>query len=267
MLSLYVYDVRRKPDNRPNLPTGWTLLESKDDNLLGFSYGVFKRSGTNEIVVAYTGTNEKADWVSNITAGLGLPSWQVANAALVYQQVKEKYGSNITLSGHSLGGGLASVMAVWFDRPATVFDEAPFELTAQNPAFTANAGGVNITGSATQGQTLTATNTVGEADGLGAMGYQWKADGIAIAGATVSNLILAEAQVGKAITVVAIGLAADFLNGNIPLATGSASSQALEATRRYQRVRAETTLSDNSTITGHSLGGGFIQARNYAVLQ
>lgn len=72
---------------------------------------------------------------------------------------------------------------------------------------------------------------------------------------------------GTEFNTSSIGLAADFLNGNIPLATGSASSQALEATRRYQRVRAETTLSDNSTITGHSLGGGFIQARNYAVLQ
>ncbi len=32
----------------------------------------------------------------------------------------------------SLGGGLASLMAVFFDTPATVFDEAPFQLTALN---------------------------------------------------------------------------------------------------------------------------------------
>ena len=42
-------------------------------------------------------------------------------------------GSNITFTGHSLGGGLASVMAVWYNRPAVVFDEAPFELTAISP--------------------------------------------------------------------------------------------------------------------------------------
>jgi hypothetical protein len=40
----------------------------------------------------------------------------VPAAALVYQQVKEKCGSNIALSGHSLSGGLTSVMAVWIDR-------------------------------------------------------------------------------------------------------------------------------------------------------
>ncbi|MDO9234413.1 MAG: DUF2974 domain-containing protein [Aquabacterium sp.] len=110
LLSLYVYGVQDKLINRPSIPQGWTLLETKDDNLLGFSYGVFKRSGTNEIVLAYAGTNENVDWASNVTAAFGLPSWQVANAALVYCQVKEEYGSNITLSGHSLGGGLASVM-------------------------------------------------------------------------------------------------------------------------------------------------------------
>ncbi|MDP2066329.1 MAG: calcium-binding protein [Burkholderiaceae bacterium] len=135
LLSLYVYDVKDDLINRPNLPTGWTLLEAKDDNLLGFSYGVFQRSGTNEIVLAYTGTNGPVDWASNFTAGTGLPSWQVANAALVYQQVRQTYGSNITLSGHSLGGGLASVMATWFNRPAVVFDEAPFQLTAANPTM------------------------------------------------------------------------------------------------------------------------------------
>jgi Lipase (class 3) len=132
LLSLYVYDVTNKRLNRPNLPVGWTALELHPDNVLGFSYGIFQRSGTGEIVLAYTGTNEKVDWVSNITAGSGLPSWQVSNAALVCQQVKAKYGSNITLSGHSLGGGLASIMSTWFNRPSVVFDKVPFLLTAAN---------------------------------------------------------------------------------------------------------------------------------------
>ena len=55
----------------------------------------------------------------------------------MYQHVKQTYGSNITLSGHSLGGGLASVMATWFNRPAVVFDEAPFQLTAADPILLA----------------------------------------------------------------------------------------------------------------------------------
>jgi len=102
-LSLYVYNIGEggNPLNRPDLPQGWTRLEYHPDNLLGLSYGVFQRSGTNEIVLAYTGSNETltVDYAfTNLPAGLGLPSAQIPAAALIYQQVKEKYGSNITLS-------------------------------------------------------------------------------------------------------------------------------------------------------------------------
>lgn len=65
------------------------------------------------------------------------------------------------------------------------------------------AGTVAISGIATQGQILTATNTLADADGLGTISYQWKATGVNIAGATSSTLVLAEAQVGKAISVTA----------------------------------------------------------------
>ena len=40
----------------------------------------------------------------------------------------------------------------------------------------------------TQGQTLTAANTLADVDGLGAISYQWQRDGVNIAGATGSHL-------------------------------------------------------------------------------
>ena len=64
-------------------------------------------------------------------------------------------------------------------------------------------GTVTITGTAIQNQTLTATNTLADIDGLGTVSYQWLAGGVAIAGATGSTLTLGQAQVGKAITVAA----------------------------------------------------------------
>ena len=64
-------------------------------------------------------------------------------------------------------------------------------------------GSVSITGAATQGQTLTATNNLADADGLSAINYQWQADGIAISGATNSTYLLTQAEVGKTISVVA----------------------------------------------------------------
>ena len=62
-------------------------------------------------------------------------------------------------------------------------------------------GAVTISGTPTQNQTLTAVSTLADANGLGTLSYQWSAADVAITGATASTLTLAEAQVGKAITV------------------------------------------------------------------
>ena len=52
-----------------------------------------------------------------------------------------------------------------------------------------------------QGDTLTAGNTLADADGLGTITYTWKADGVVVgSGATY---VLTEAEVGKVMTVEA----------------------------------------------------------------
>ena len=72
----------------------------------------------------------------------------------------------------------------------------------------APTGSVTISGTASQGQTLTAANSLVDLDGIptagtGAIRYQWKADGTAIAGATASTYLLTATEVGKTITVTA----------------------------------------------------------------
>ncbi|MEI6335609.1 MAG: hypothetical protein WCS87_13705, partial [Methylococcaceae bacterium] len=67
----------------------------------------------------------------------------------------------------------------------------------------APTGTLVINGTPAQNQTLTASNTLADVDGLGTIAYQWLADGTVITGATASTLILAQAQVGKAISVQA----------------------------------------------------------------
>lgn len=114
-------------------PPGWSM--ALFDNGLasfGFKYGVFMKG--DEVVIAYAGTDPGAvDWVSNAVIGAGLPvPTQLEQAAVVFAAVTDyvqAQNSNATISftGHSLGGGLASVMAVWFDKPAVVFAPAPFE--------------------------------------------------------------------------------------------------------------------------------------------
>jgi ELWxxDGT repeat protein len=64
-------------------------------------------------------------------------------------------------------------------------------------------GTVTISGTATQGQLLTATNTLADVDGLGEIFYQWMANGENIIGATSPTYRLTQAEVGKAITVKA----------------------------------------------------------------
>lgn len=64
-------------------------------------------------------------------------------------------------------------------------------------------GSISISGAATQGQLLTASNSIADPDGLGTISYQWQADGAPIVGATASTFALTEAQVGKAITATA----------------------------------------------------------------
>ncbi len=65
-------------------------------------------------------------------------------------------------------------------------------------------GSVNITGIATQGQVLTASNAFTDDDGVGVIHYQWKRDGIAITGATAQTYTLTDSDIGAAITVVAL---------------------------------------------------------------
>ena len=70
-------------------------------------------------------------------------------------------------------------------------------------ANNAPTGSVTIAGVATEDQILTASNTLADVDGLGAISYQWQRDGVDISGATSSTYTLTQADVGTTITVVA----------------------------------------------------------------
>ena len=141
-LSAYTYANVRGSKNQPALPTNWTDLSSQftTTGFFGFSGGVYRNG--NNIVIAYEGTNSNFltqdgidDGLTDIATFIGQGVGQVESAALLYEQVKQQYGSSctITFTGHSLGGGLASLMSVFFNRPSVTFDPAPFGLTAWNP--------------------------------------------------------------------------------------------------------------------------------------
>jgi Ca2+-binding RTX toxin-like protein len=99
------------------------------------------------------------------------------------------FNGDVTLSYNVIDGNGGSIGAT-----------RSYTLTAVNDGPT---GSVTITGTPTQGQTMSASNTLADADGLGAISYQWLADGSAIIGATGVSYTLTQAEVGKAITVTA----------------------------------------------------------------
>ena len=115
--------------------------------------------------------------------------------------------------------------------------QAKINLTAVNDAPT---GGVTIDGLAVEGRTLTVGNDLQDVDGLGAVSYQWQADGVAISGATGTSYKLTAADIGKIVTAVA-----SYTDGD-----GTAESVSSAALAVQGRTRIDGTV-QNDTLTGN----------------
>ncbi|SVA75770.1 uncharacterized protein METZ01_LOCUS128624, partial [marine metagenome] len=92
------------------------------------------------------------------------------------------------------------------------------------------SGSVTITGDAKTGQTLTASNTLADADGLGTISYQWSDDGTAVSGATNATLVLDDDDIGSAFTVTASYTDDD---GTAESATSSATSAVTDIDKAF----------------------------------
>ncbi|MGI9212563.1 MAG: hypothetical protein ACR2HF_08825, partial [Methylococcaceae bacterium] len=81
----------------------------------------------------------------------------------------------------------------------TVYSPSSLQIASNN---TPPTGTPSITGSPQQNQTLTAnTSTLSDPDGMGALSYQWSANGVSITGATGSTYTPTQNEVGKTIAV------------------------------------------------------------------
>jgi len=135
--------VRSELNTLPLPSTDWVVIAERV-SASGFMARAYRDVSTGKVVIAYAGTTDETnmDWsTGNIPAATGLVSEQVVEAAEFYMDVlNSPYGQSaeISFTGHSLGGGLASLMAVYFDRRAIVFDQAPFEKSADS-ALSVNA--------------------------------------------------------------------------------------------------------------------------------
>ncbi len=117
----------------------------------------------------------------------------------------------------------------------------------------APAGDVTMTGTATQGHTLTAGNTLADIDGLGAISYKWQVsqDGTTwsdIIGATSNSLALGDAQVGRQVRLVA-----SYTDGADKLETMNSNASS---------VASQIHPTGSVTITGTATSGSTLTASN-----
>ena len=167
---------------------------------------------TGAVTVTGTATQGQTLSVANTLAdadGLGTISvqWEQSTDGTIWNAISGQTGANLALTQAQVGKQVRAVASYTdgFGAAESVASNATVAVANVNDAPT---GAVTVTGTATQGQTLTVANTLADVDGLGTIGVQWEqsADGTtwsAISGQTGANLVLTQAQVGKQIRTVA----------------------------------------------------------------
>ena len=101
-------------------------------------------------------------------------------------------------------GQLLRVVGSYTDGQGAAESVASSDTTAVANVNDAPTGSVTIDDTTpTQGQTLTAANTLADMDGLGGISYQWQRGGVNIAGATGASYTTTQADVGQLLRVVA----------------------------------------------------------------
>ena len=80
----------------------------------------------NRLILSFKGSEAKlADWSNNSKQHVGLTPPQYTDAVKVARDVKSKYlPTNMIITGHSLGGGLATYSALSVDANAVVFNSS-----------------------------------------------------------------------------------------------------------------------------------------------
>ena len=177
--------------NTNNAPTGAIAIALQSDS----QHAAPAMVGTGATLVA---SNTLAD-----TDGMGAVQYQWqkqskdVSGAAVWLDI-DQAGTD-TLAVSTLAGKTVRVLASYTDAFGTKESVASASVLVNDLP----SGAASIGGTLTQGQTLTASNTLQDANGLGTVHYQWLADGAAVSGASAATFTLTQAQVGKSMSVQA----------------------------------------------------------------
>lgn len=95
-----------------------------DNHRSGFKAGIYTDTERHALAFAGTDVTSMSDWVTNLRQGAGLATEQYREAVTLAQDAREAFGDTLILTGHSLGGGLASAAAAAIKTTAVVFNPA-----------------------------------------------------------------------------------------------------------------------------------------------
>jgi RHS repeat-associated protein len=147
MLSRDVYSGGEDGEPFPHrLPFGWETKEFDEDTSSGFFSRRYENTQTGEQVVSFRGTklgDILGDWFTNFAQGLGFFTDQHKMAITVAQRYASLYKDDLSFTGHSLGGGLATIASAATGKRATTFNAAGIHvnnlrLAAKGRPYTGN---------------------------------------------------------------------------------------------------------------------------------
>ncbi|MBF0099021.1 MAG: FG-GAP repeat protein, partial [Magnetococcales bacterium] len=160
-------------------------------------------------------------------------------------------GSTLVLAEAQVGS-VITVLASYSDGHGTAESVTSASTSAVANVNDLPTGTVTISGTPHQNQTLTASNNLTDADGLGTMSYQWQAslDGstgwVGIAGANTNTFVPAQSEVGYYLRVVA-SYTDGF--GTVESVSSTATTLVLDTTPPTTMV-ASILLSNDSAANG-----------------
>ncbi len=124
---------------------GWVRVFVDENIQTGYRAAAYKNEQTRQLVIAFSGTDDLADQVTDLNQFLGIIPEQykqgvdtvqqllaLVSNGVVIPEIGELLAFDVILTGHSLGGGIAQFVADIFQQRAVGFNSAPLSQSIVN---------------------------------------------------------------------------------------------------------------------------------------
>lgn len=141
-LAMGIYDDHGR-GNPGVISSSWTSSTRYENAEFGYKAIFYTNPSRGEGVLAFQGTDSKPDWANNIVQGLGIfgDSYQYHRAKQDIWDARRRasqLGLLFLVTGHSLGGGLATTAAIESGVPAIAFNAAGTTYSSRQARFITN---------------------------------------------------------------------------------------------------------------------------------